>query len=809
MTHFTSCCSVIESLESRTLLALAAPDPTFGGDGSLTFPFQGSQSTFANGFDVQADGKAVVLGNIRGRDGTLQIFLARVNPNGSMDRTFGKNGRVITRIPGPQTQNDIIANPHTVRVQGDGKILVAGGLGDTWAVYRFNQNGTLDKSFDGDGIQSFSGVPGEGMFDIELLPGGKILVGGWAEPEPIGSTRSRDFGLARLNRNGSIDRSFGNNGFVHTDIGFNDRLMQLAIDSAGNIVVSGLTGSIPSVVLARYKSDGALDASFGSGGKVTTSLEGNDASPSSLHILPDNTILLSGSDNGNAFVMHLNTNGALDQTFANQGVLTFDEGSANDRAVIVRADSQRIAVLGIAHTGFSSEVPATDSRHFLRHFRANGSVDSTTPVREFSIKSSAIHHLIGGMRLVGKNRLVGVFNSTTPDNHGDIALARFTTNGALDRRFAKRGVVTLDDTGPLMATPLEVLALRDRKSLVLAELETNGRSQWVLMRLKADGKLDRSFGRRGQITLKRNEFFTDYETIALDSAGKIILAGSTPNTVATTVQRLSANGRPDNSFGTASRLVLQEMPENPTHIVALPGQKLLVAGETQSGIGATIVSITRINANGSVDSSFSQSGTVSIDFDDHDSINELLVHRDGSITAIGVTSHFNFPSTPPPHPAPQLFVVRYNPSGALDTSFSQDGRLLLDNPNSSLDARLLGAGGVALVSRGAGERGFQVVWLKTDGSLDRTFARQAPAKLEDAFFEDDGRIILRTTQSTVRVAADGSSIPSSRSGRPIRHIRVIDDIQYFSRTAITSDDKLLVAFVDRDGDLTVSRYQLD
>jgi uncharacterized delta-60 repeat protein len=808
MTHLTTVQRPIESLESRILLSLASPDPSFSRDGTQTYPFKGSQYTSAAGFDIQPDGKVIVAGNTRGRDQTTQIILARVNPNGTLDRTFGQKGRSITLIRGPAGQNQLVAQAEQVRIQPDGKILVAGYLDANWAVFRFNSNGSLDKSFDRDGVQTFKSTLGEAVFDMELLPRGKILVGGWAEPGRSGTSHSRDFGLMRLNSNGSLDRSFGSKGYVLTDLGDNDRLSQLAVDAAGNIVAVGLSGSAsPTIVLVRYRPNGTIDNSFAAGGKFTTTLAGNDASPASLQILSHGRILLGGSANGDAFLMRLDSHGALDQGFGSRGLITFNLGSIYDRAVILRAGPTAITVLGAALSLAQSGPPPEDSKQFLLHFRGDGSADPSSPTREFSLTSNGGQMIAGGARLLPNNRLLALFTSRNTWADGDMILARFNASGSPDKRFASRGAITIDDTGPLKDTPLHLVTQPDGKSIVLAQLDMYNQTQYALLRLRPDGKVDKAFGVQGRILLQPNQFFEHITALGLDSAGKIILAGDDGSLERMNVQRFNANGSPDNSFGHNSRISVPAGATNPDLIIALPGQKLLLAGSKYAGLGSSTIAITRLSANGSPDNSFDQDGTASADFDSLDIPDHLFLHPDGKVTVVGTTSTYQ--DLGPPFVDPKIFIARLNPSGSFDTSFSQDGKLLIDDLSYLFDARLLADGGVILLAPGDTERDFQIRRYKPDGSPDGKTLRRASDRIIGAWFEADGRIVMPTASSTLRLAADGAAIPSSSPGPAIPNMYIVGNTTVFSVKTITPAHKLLVAGVDADGDLTLGRYLLD
>jgi len=337
----------IERLEARTLLSIGAIDTSFSSDGTHTYPFEGEQFVYsASSFDTARDGKIIAAGTTRRRDSWTQILLTRLNPDGTLDRSFGKDGQAITSLSGPRTGNQTIALVKKVLVQGDGKILVAGALGGQWAVFRFTSDGSLDRSFDHDGIQTFAHHSGDLAADLELLPSGKILVGGWAEPEAYPSTHNRDLGLMRLKSNGSIDRSFGTDGYVLNDVGYNDQVQQIAVDGAGNILAAGVSTlsrryGDASIVLWRYRPDGSLDKSFGKKGRTIT-MSGPRPSLSSMQMASDGKILLGGSINDDGFLMRFAAGGRIDSSFAGDGAVSFDLGSTDDQANVLGANRSKL-----------------------------------------------------------------------------------------------------------------------------------------------------------------------------------------------------------------------------------------------------------------------------------------------------------------------------------------------------------------------------------------------------------------------------------------------------------------------------------
>ncbi len=159
----------IEAMEDRVLLAAGDLDSTFGVGGLVTTDFLGPGSDFLEQFvsgvrgdsiAIQADGKTVVVGSTRHAAG-IDFAVARYNPDGSLDTSFDGDGRVTTDF------GNIFEVGSAVAIQADGKIVVAGsrgfGTGADFALVRYNTDGSLDTSFDGDGkvTTDFAGLNDE------------------------------------------------------------------------------------------------------------------------------------------------------------------------------------------------------------------------------------------------------------------------------------------------------------------------------------------------------------------------------------------------------------------------------------------------------------------------------------------------------------------------------------------------------------------------------------------------------------------------------------------------------------------------
>src|SRR5579885_3479628 len=247
----------------------AAPgglDPSFGQNGRVVTDFDQSTDV-ANAVAVQPDGKLVVGGTtyINNDFSGEDFALARYNPDGSLDTSFGNNGRVTTDFPG------LAAVISAVAVQPDGKILVAGGafplftfLGN-FELARYNPDGSLDASFGHGGIVT-THFPGQGSyaFALALQADGRIVAAGTDFIDFSSSDSSNtDFALARYNLDGSPDTGFGSGGQVTTDFrGLNDDAFAVLVQPDGRIVAVGSARAQSTdydFAAARYLVDGRLD----------------------------------------------------------------------------------------------------------------------------------------------------------------------------------------------------------------------------------------------------------------------------------------------------------------------------------------------------------------------------------------------------------------------------------------------------------------------------------------------------------------------------------------------------------------------
>ena len=345
-------------------------DNSFGTSGKVTTSV-GTGNGEGWGLVIQDDWSIVVGGyEMNGVDSNFA--LTRYTPNGILDGTFGNNGKVITSM-GPG--NSII---HSLALQPDGKILAAGwtwnGTDNDFAIARYNTNGSLDSSFGNNGkVTTAIGAGNDKGTSVVMMSDWTIVVGGSSF-----NGQDDDFVLVRYLANGTLDNNFGTNGKVITPIGTgNDNINAIAIQPDSSIVAAGTVsnGVSNSFGLARYHSNGTLDNSFGTNGKVVTPGGISDDEGYSLVLQPDGKIVVGGYSNNGVnddfgLVRYL-PNGNQDSSFGVNGKVTTAIGSSNEAvySLLVQPDGKLVAAGSSLFGGIN--------RYALVRYNVDGSLDNS------------------------------------------------------------------------------------------------------------------------------------------------------------------------------------------------------------------------------------------------------------------------------------------------------------------------------------------------------------------------------------------------------------------------------------------------
>ena len=336
-------------------LANGALDTNFNGIGKVLTAI-GNGNDGAYSVALQPDGKIVVSGSCL--NGTTYDFcLARYLANGALDLSFNGTGTVMTAI-GSGTDA-----AYSVALQPDGKIVVAGrcsnGTNTDFCLARYLANGALDVSLNSTGtVITTIGSGGDIARGVALQPDGKIVVAGYCS-----NGTSADFCLARYLASGTLDVSFHGSGTVITPIGVgDDYAISLALQPDGKIIVSGVcsNGANSDFCLARYLANGAFDTSFNSTGKVITPIGSSDDYGYSVALQPDDKIVVAGycvsGANFDFCLARYLANGALDASFGSAGKVVTAIGSGTDVAnsAALQPDG-KIVVAGFCSNGSNDD----------------------------------------------------------------------------------------------------------------------------------------------------------------------------------------------------------------------------------------------------------------------------------------------------------------------------------------------------------------------------------------------------------------------------------------------------------------------
>nr|WP_302227156.1 M10 family metallopeptidase C-terminal domain-containing protein [Azotobacter vinelandii]WKN21139.1 M10 family metallopeptidase C-terminal domain-containing protein [Azotobacter vinelandii] len=407
-----------------------------------------------------------------------------------MNASTSSTGRLLIDMAGGHDYG------YDLALQSDGRILIGGQGSSNFGVVRLNADGTLDTGFSGDGKATFD-IAGDYDYgrSLAVQSDGKILLGGYSFNPGTGN---HDFSLIRLNANGSRDTSFSGDGRFSFDSG-DDYGYALAVQADGKILLAGSSyspgdGATYDFGVIRLNADGTLDSGFGSGGEVAFDIAGSSDYIHGLSVLPDGKILLAGFGFNSAggdydfSVARLNADGSLDSGFGDAGTLVFDGGAGGDDygyAMVVQSDGKILLGGGI------------DDDFGVIRLNADGSLDSG-----FGSGGKAVFDVAGGsdsgrslaIQADGKILLAG-FGYNPGSGNYDFGVIRLNADGTLDTGFGSAGRAVFDIAGSYdEGQGLVVQA--DGKILVTGSSYNPDSRKYDIsaIRLNADGTLDTTFG---------------------------------------------------------------------------------------------------------------------------------------------------------------------------------------------------------------------------------------------------------------------------------------------------------------------------
>ena len=362
---------------------------------------------------------------------------------------------------------------------------------------------------------------------------------------------------------GDLDTSFSGDGRKTINFGGTDAARVVLVQPNGRIVVAGGGGSAAaSFCVVRLRTNGALDTTFGSGGKRVINFGGDDDSVFGAALQPDGKIVLAGDSDLRVAVARLNPNGSLDTTFSGDGRKIFGWGALSRASAVLVLPNGKILL-----AGFSG--PEGGNIQVAR-LNANGALDTT-----FGAGGKAPVDFGGddfglAMARQANGRILVVGRSTA----GGAVVARLRTNGTLDPNFDGDGRVTLPGGGSASA----VLVQPDRKIVVAGN--ANGSAMMTVTRLQPNGSLDTTFDGDGTATIDFGSLADLANDAVLQPDGKIVVAGYTQADEDVAVARINTDGSPDTTFGAAAKATVDFGVATFGNAVALQTNgRILVAGQ--------------------------------------------------------------------------------------------------------------------------------------------------------------------------------------------------------------------------------------
>ena len=604
-------------------------DDEFGDDGVVTTSFNDLIGRGAvSSIKVQSDDKIVAVGTTIG---PASILAARYNTDGSLDETFAGDGRDVISVSETASRANVVA------MQPDGKILIGGSAREAtgtitdFAIIRLNADGTLDPTFDGDGkITTKFAATTSAVIGIDVQDDGKIVAAG---DSSLGGG-SENIAVARYNVDGSLDESFDGDGKVITDIS-RDIAAGVQIQPDGKIVVGGQSIVAPSILFGmlaiRYNTDGSLDDTFNGSGIVVTDLPGIHSVAKAVLIQPDSKVLTIGYTGFNVDILlaRHDTNGQHDGSFGTDGVALIEFGNSSDMIFeMAEQPDGKIVAGGYSFDGIRNQnvsVAKFNANGTIDvNFGTGGSVTKAVTFNGFPIDSFANEVIVqpDGKILVS----VGTYSAN------EYVTLRYNSDGTPDGSFGKDGVSTLSlSTEGDIAYDMALLP--DGKIIIVGQSGFEESQNWML-RLSQDGTLDPGFGDNGKVLMAVNGRHHNIRAVSLQPDGKIVVTGASQNDCLTA--RYHSDGMLDLSFGTDGAVYTPIVTTSGLQELTIQSDgKILALGNTITGLQSGSVLI-RYNADGSLDTTFDDDAILSVlDTSGRDLALGNMVESNGKIVMAG------------------------------------------------------------------------------------------------------------------------------------------------------------------------------
>ncbi|MBI1862108.1 MAG: hypothetical protein HYR96_14435 [Deltaproteobacteria bacterium] len=386
----------------------------------------------------------------------------------------------------------------------------------------------------------------DNAYAVAVQPDGKIVAAGV-------TYRDRDsaFALVRYLSDGTPDKNFGVNGRVTTKFGSgDDKAYALAVQKDGRILVGGsaYNGKDTDYAVARYRTDGSPDATFGTGGATRVDVAGGDDRASGIVVTPAGVIYVAGTAHvgkTNDFaIVALSSTGELHPGFGTLGKVTTEFGTGDDYAYGVALQNDgRLVVAGHSMIG--------DSNVFtVARYLPNGTLDASWGSGQGRVYTSIgpYNDNAYAVTLQGDGKVL-VAGSSSNGKDQDFAVVRYLNNGSLDPDFGAEGKVRTP-MGPGIDNIYGV-AVQANGKIVAAGSYFNGFDfDIAVVRYETTGRLDSTFGAGGKVGVEMAYRYDAAYSVALQKDGKVLVGGVTNDSVnyGFAVARFTNNGKMDGTF---------------------------------------------------------------------------------------------------------------------------------------------------------------------------------------------------------------------------------------------------------------------
>lgn len=442
------------------------------------------------------------------------------------------------------------------------------------------------------------------------------------------------------------------------------------------------------------------------------------------------------------------------------GIVSIPVSSGNDegRALALLPDGRMLVAGRAAAFGYSGSVVMLNADGSVATNFATGGQFMLPPIgTQGGSEIAAV--AVAGQKILIAGRAI------SNDYGTDTIIARLDFSGSLDQGFGTNGVARISvATGSAAgADGANALAVQPDGKIVLvggAQPVSTGNTEFMLTRLTASGALDTSFGTSGKVITAVSPSHDEASGVVIQPDGSILVAGSALDSGwRFAVAKYSAQGALVNAFGTNG--VIQANLEGRCSAIALQGEKILLAGSTGSGSSYSFT-IMRLNPDGSPDTSFGTQGRTNVTLNGNSSALAMAVQPDGKIVLVGRDSAGS---------TSKVAVARFTESGQLDTTFSEDGKLLLTPGafENSAEAVAIDSGGrIVMAGRtgtSAGAHDFLAIRLLPDGSPDPDFDR-APAT--SVSLPENAQALFDAMKNATTVADFSAAVTAAKAALDVR-----------------------------------------